>query len=103
MLLRVFIADELDRPELIELVGPVVRNTDDNMRIEYSAPRSVHTNTSFRNVRLIEDHAVLPLQTTGPDPFALLDLASTYERLEDPRAEAAEALAHRLLDQGTAP
>ena len=50
----------MDRSAILKMAGPVPLNTDDNLRVEYAAPRSVHQNTSANNAKLILDYATLP-------------------------------------------
>ncbi len=44
---------QFGRDEILELSDGVVLNTDDNMRIEYSAPRHLHSETSEDNFLLL--------------------------------------------------
>jgi hypothetical protein len=47
----------LDRPAILELAGDVGLNTDDNMRIEFSAPLYLHASTTRSNQEMLEAHA----------------------------------------------
>jgi hypothetical protein len=60
-------------------VGNIERNTDDNMRIEYSAPLHMHEATEETSSRLLVGMAELPLSAVeGTD--GLLALARAYAR-----------------------
>ena len=65
-----------DRKALMKLAGDVEHNTDDNMRIEYSAPLNLHTDTIRKNNLLIEVNAVIPLFAMNEGD--LLTLARFY-------------------------
>ena len=75
----------LDREKLQELAEGVERNTDDNMRVEYSAPLNLYTWTGDENVLMLE-------QSVGKVPLVpfdaaenadeLIELAKSYEKLE---------------------
>ena len=75
----------LDKPHLQQLAQGVKRNTDDNMRVEYSAPLNLYTWTGDENILML-DKAVgktplVPYETTvGAD--GLLELARSYGELE---------------------
>ena len=47
----------LDRPAILELAGEVGLNTDDNVRIEFSAPLFLHYNTSESNEEMVRRYA----------------------------------------------
>jgi spermidine synthase len=66
---------KFDRAALIELVGDIEENTDDNMRIEYAAPLFLHANTSLDNVRMLENVAQIPLASVSPGRLAMLAFA----------------------------
>ena len=75
----------LDREKLQELADGVERNTDDNMRVEYSAPLNLYTWTGDENVLMLEQSVgkvpLVPFEATvGAD--GLIDLAKSYEELE---------------------
>ena len=61
-------------------------NTDDNMRIEYSAPRHLHEDTAQENfARLLKGADVrdtVPLETVKDVP-GMIDLAEAYTRRDD--------------------
>ena len=75
----------LDREKLQELADGVERNTDDNMRVEYSAPLNLYTWTGDENVLMLEQSVgkvpLVPFEATeGAE--GLIDLAKSYEELE---------------------
>jgi spermidine synthase len=75
----------LDRANLQELSAGVERNTDDNMRVEYSAPLHLYTWTGDENVLMLEKSVGkvprIPFESTeGAD--GLIALAKSYEKLE---------------------
>jgi len=79
----------------------VVRNTDDNMHIEYVAPLKVHARTSLPNVRFINKHARLPWEEGTADPLEWADLARAYAEADDARrTEEAFLAAAALLPEG---
>lgn len=61
----------------------VVRNTDDNMRVEYDAPLSLHMSTKSENYALLLPLTVTPWAALGDDPHAWADLAHAYDRRGD--------------------
>lgn len=86
----------MDRDRLREMAGVVDRNTDDNMRVEYSAPMNLHRETSDHNVALLLRHAMMP-PSMDDDPVALARLASAYlSREDDERSRQAIAAAMSL-------
>ncbi len=76
----------VDQTKILEFVKDAEYNTDDNMRIEYSAPRHLHEDTAAQNfARLLEATSVrdtVPLHTV-PDVPSMLDLAEAYARRDD--------------------
>jgi spermidine synthase len=52
---------QMGRDSLLKLGGQVPVNTDDNMLIEYSAPRNLYRDTTDANSRLLLDAAEIPL------------------------------------------
>ena len=85
----------MDRDGMLALAGDVGPNTDDNMRIEYSAPLNLHVETSSANVDLLLEHAQIPPMS---DPVLLAGLARVYvERDEVQRGYEAMARAFRLV------
>lgn len=86
--------------EIDEFVRDAPRNTDDNARVEFSAPKALGSPTLAGNIKLLRSFAIDPvLQVSDPladdgETEALrLDLAYSYYR----RGEY--ALARRQLDQ----
>ena len=74
---------QFSRDTLLRLTDQDIRNTDDNMRIEYSAPLKLFEDTLTANVTMLERHAeVLP--EVAVDVAGLLALARTYAD-HDPR------------------
>jgi spermidine synthase len=51
---------QFGRGRLVDFAGDVELNTDDNMRIEYSTPLTLHAETSERNIELLEQVAEIP-------------------------------------------
>ena len=72
------------------------RNTDDNMRIEYRAPRNLHRGTTLDNSRLLDRHATLPLALVGEDALLWEDVAHGLWRREE-ETRAVEALVRSAL------
>lgn len=54
-------------------------NTDDNMLIEYNAPRNLHRSTHHENFKFLLSTAEIPVDAMGEDPDALAELARTYQ------------------------
>jgi len=71
-----------DREKILELAGSVARNTDDNMRVEYSAPLHVHEDTEDANVVMMEGAAEIPLDAIE-GRMSLMALARAYARWDD--------------------
>jgi len=77
---------QLDRDMIRTFVGEVTANTDDNMRVEYSAPLNLHEDTAKENFfRLLGEGGA-----RGSVPFGAvvgtegrIDLARAYARRED--------------------
>jgi hypothetical protein len=62
---------------IADLAGDVGRNTDDSMRIEYSAPLHLHQSTAEANAQLLESRAEVPIDLVeGMDE--LVRLAGRY-------------------------
>lgn len=76
----------LTRDELQTISEGVERNTDDNMRIEYSAPLNLYTWTGGENVnmlnRAVGDKPHVPYDAVGRTPLGLIQLANSYAALE---------------------
>ena len=75
----------LDRDRLQELAEGIERNTDDNMRVEYSAPLHLYTWTGDENVLMLEKSVgkvpLVPVEATS-NADELIDLSKSYEKLE---------------------
>ncbi|MCI0675420.1 MAG: fused MFS/spermidine synthase [Phycisphaerales bacterium] len=52
----------MDRPQLMQWAGDIDLNTDDNMRIEYSAPLQLQSETASENYQLLLSAADVPLE-----------------------------------------
>jgi spermidine synthase len=75
----------LNRDKIQELAEGVERNTDDNMRVEYSAPLHLYTWTGDENVLMLDESVgkvpLVPYEaTSGAD--GLIALAESYAELE---------------------
>jgi spermidine synthase len=65
-------------PTIRKLAAGIELNTDDNMRIEYSAPLHLHTSTSDANTAMLETVSEVPSGAVrGPEELAFL--ARAYE------------------------
>jgi spermidine synthase len=73
------------KPTLMQIAGNVERNTDDNMRIEYSAPRHLYENTVDTNYRLLMSEVEIPSSALNSESEAIA-LLEAYARRDDPRA-----------------
>lgn len=77
---------QLDRDALLDRSGHIEINTDDNMRVEYGAPRHLHEDTAESNFRKLlyvkEQPPALPLEAT-PTVADKVALAQAYARRED--------------------
>lgn len=71
-----------DRDVAMALTEGVPLNTDDNLLVEYSAPRNLHRETSGENFLMLLPHAQAPLESvTSAD--GLLRLAQAYDARDD--------------------
>jgi spermidine synthase len=68
---------QFGRETILELAGDVERNTDDNMRIEYSAPLSLHADTQDANSEMLEERAEVTVDAVDGKE-GLLALARAY-------------------------
>ncbi len=72
--------------KILQFVEGAELNTDDNMRIEYSAPRHLHEDTAEENfaklLRGADVRDTVPLETVKDVP-GMLDLAEAYARRDD--------------------
>ena len=62
---------------MLEMAGSIEHNTDDKMRIEYSAARSLHANTGFANTVLLRRHSRVPYESVDDDT-SLVRLGERY-------------------------
>ncbi len=91
----------MDRDEILELVGNIELNTDDNMRIEYNAPLHLHTSTADRNFEAMLPHAQVPVDVLGSHQ-EFRDLAfAYYERDHWARAVLALGYAAQRTPKGS--
>ncbi|MEE2829297.1 MAG: fused MFS/spermidine synthase, partial [Myxococcota bacterium] len=92
----------LDRAAVLALADGIGLNTDDNVRIEFSAPHHLHYATAEANEELIASHSRPPwdlqgqLASPGAELSTLLGLGSAYAGRE--RFDEAEA-AYRRAEQ----
>ncbi len=82
-----------DRDGLLAFAGDGPLVTDDNMRVEYSAPLYLHRDTQVPNWEALRDAAGIPWAHLPDDPRKLDALADVYEAHGSPR-RAAELRAH---------
>ncbi|MBX2798960.1 MAG: fused MFS/spermidine synthase [Myxococcales bacterium] len=68
----------MDRDALLSFVGEGPQVTDDNMRVEYSAPLYLHQDTQVVNWEAIREAAVVPWAHLPDDPERLEALAQAY-------------------------
>jgi spermidine synthase len=87
---------QLDTAAIAAMTEGAVRNTDDNVRIEYLAPLRMHRDTTLANLAMLRRHAHLPTEMPD-DPLAWADLALALEQRRDPRATDAWREAVRRL------
>ncbi len=76
---------QLDRPGVERLSDGAPFNTDDNMRIEYRAPKNLHLETAWTNMKLMMKHTSIPLEFLEPDAVLFADLARVYQERDDIR------------------
>jgi spermidine synthase len=69
--------------DILDFASHAPFNTDDNMRIEYSAPMHLHVDTQDENFRLLIRNAHIPSAALPDDPDAWIELARTYRDRED--------------------
>jgi len=77
-LLTYYLMDDID---IADLEGDAPLNTDDNMRIEYSAPRYLHYVTELDNFQLLLEGTSGPWRKTEPLYSDPLEKAAFYDRL----------------------
>ncbi|MGB0637736.1 MAG: fused MFS/spermidine synthase [Myxococcota bacterium] len=75
----------MDRPKLQQVAEGIERNTDDNMRVEYSAPLHLYTWTGDENVLLLEQAVgkipLIPFEATD-GASDIMELAMSYAEIE---------------------
>ena len=71
-----------DRDIAMKMSDGVPLNTDDNLLVEYSAPKNLHRETSTENFLMLLPHARAPLESV-PDADGLLQLARAYAARDD--------------------
>ena len=87
-----------DRDAALEIAGDIQRNTDDNMRIEYSAPWNLHQSTHDENGAMMVPHLQVP--PSFVNPYELEELAWLYREQNDYlRAIKALIAARKLLGE----
>ena len=74
---------QLTRDDIMEMTERAVLNTDDNMRIEYRAPKHLHVETSWDNMRRMMKHTSVPFAALPEDPMLYADLARIYQSRDD--------------------
>jgi hypothetical protein len=85
------------RKTLLRIAGDVGLNTDDNMRIEHSAPFYLHVGTSEDNSAMLEKEARIPIRVVkGKDQWLALSRAYADRDLSLRRAYEALAQAEAL-------
>jgi len=76
----------MDKPMLQALAEGVTRNTDDNMRVEYSAPLNLYTWTGEANVSMLDkamgDNPAIPYGATSQTPDVIRRLAEAYGNID---------------------
>ncbi|MFQ5767441.1 MAG: hypothetical protein ACE5ID_05595, partial [Acidobacteriota bacterium] len=99
-LLGQYMFSEAGIRKLADAAGMAPRNTDDNMRIEYSTPLFLYRNTIRKNLRMIEDVAEIPMDAVeGAE--GLSALARVYAKWDQTPRRTLEAIrAARSLDPG---
>jgi hypothetical protein len=93
----------LGTAEVNSLVEGAPRNTDDNARVEFAAPKALYVNNLAENVEFLDNHASDFMAYVYPAPATpeehdrlLLDTAWAWHRRGFP--EYASALAKRCLE-----
>jgi spermidine synthase len=74
---------QLTRDDIMDMTEGAVLNTDDNMRIEYRAPKHLHVETSWNNMRRMMKHTSVPFAVLPQDPMLYADLARIYQSRDD--------------------
>ena len=81
----------MDRVAVMAMAGAAPLNTDDNMRIEYSAPLNLYRDTRTENFTMLMAHARVPAEALGSDATLWRRLAQIYQQRRD-AARYTEAL-----------
>ena len=77
------LADYLfDREQALQMTEGVPLNTDDNLLVEYSAPKNLHRTTSGENMLMLLPVARVPAESV-PTVNGLIRLADAYAAKED--------------------
>jgi len=74
-------ASSMDEIDIADLEGEGPPNTDDNMLIEFSAPRYLHYVTELSNFELLLEGTSGPWRKTEPLIADPVDKAAFYDRL----------------------
>ncbi len=90
----------MDREAILRFTGDGPEVTDDNMRIEYSAPLNLHRDTQASNWALVLSAAEVPWDVLPDDSAVWSALAAAYADAGDERR--AEQVLERLETQLTA-
>ena len=91
---------QMDREGALAVAGDIERNTDDNMRVEYSAPRNLHADTQGANFEVMVPFLDVPSESFGDDPQRMALLAREYRLLDDwVRAISAMSTAAQLAEE----
>ncbi|MCA9488387.1 MAG: fused MFS/spermidine synthase [Myxococcales bacterium] len=92
----------MDREQALAFAGDAEPVTDDNLRVEYAAPLWLHTDVAMRNWDDLLATAHVPWTALGDEPLDWLDLADSYDALEDERrARIVRARAFGWLPPGS--
>jgi hypothetical protein len=75
------------RDTMVQLAGDVERNTDDNMRVEYSGPLSLHSPREAESIPILQDAAVAMVDAVSTKA-GIIALARAYAR-RDPSGRRA--------------
>ena len=96
----------MDRGMLQDIAEGVTRNTDDNMRVEYSAPLNLHTWTGDANVTMLDKamgtNPRIPFEATNSTAHEARLLAGSYGDI-DLYAQAVKCLKKAEQQDGSIP
>jgi hypothetical protein len=96
----------MDRGMLQNIAEGVTRNTDDNMRVEYSAPLNLHTWTGDANVTMLDKamgaNPRVPFEATNSTAHEARLLAGSYGEI-DLYAQAVKCLKKAEQQDGSIP